>query len=152
MIVNVRRSAEEGDVMGFEVFVKTSAPVSKVPTATLQKRGLISLSRAAHRLIDEAEFAELLWDADRRVIGLRPTTSENPNAYPIRPQTSNSERGPMLVAAGVFTRHYDIDTEESRRWVVRTEDGVLCIDLSQDGQRVTSNRNGRNAGSAAAGG
>lgn len=138
--------------MGFEVFQKSSAPVSKVPTVTIQKRGLISLNRAAHALIGAPDFVELLWDADRRVVGLRPASAESPNAYPARPQSVKTDKGPILVAGTVFTQYYDIPTEESRRWVVRAEDGILCIDLQQESQLATSNRNGRNAESAAAGG
>lgn len=138
--------------MAFEVFQKSSAPVSKVPTVTLQKRGLMSLNRAAHALIGAPEFVELLWDAHRRVIGLRPTSSDSPNAYPARPQSAVSGKGPILVAGSVFTRFYDIPTEQSRRWVVTAEDGILCIDLNRESQIATSNRNGRNAESAAAGG
>lgn len=142
----------EGVEVGFEVFQKSSAPVSKVPTVTVQKRGLLSLNRAAHQLVGEPEFVELLWDAERRVIGIRPTHAESPNAYPARPQSRDSMKGPILIAGSVFTRYYDIDTSESRRWVVDLEDGVLCIDLNRESQRATSNRNGRSAGGAAAGG
>lgn len=138
--------------MGFEVFQKSSAPVSKVPTVTLQKRGLMSLNRAAHALIGSPEFVELLWDADRRVIGLRAAEADSPNAYPARPQSAQTGKGPIIVAGNVFTRHYQIPTEESRRRVVTVEDSVLCIDLNQEGQLATSNRSGRNAESAAAGG
>lgn len=137
--------------MGFEVFQKSSAPVSKVPTVTLQRRGLFSLNRAAHALIDSPEFVELLWDAERRVVGLRAADANNPNAYPARPQSAETGKGPVLVAGNVFTRHYQIPTDESRRRVVTVEDGVLCIDLNQEGQLATSNRTGRNAESAAAG-
>lgn len=138
--------------MGFEVFQKSSAPVSKVPTMTIQKRGLMSINRAAHALIGSPEYVELLWDADRKVIGVRPAEADNPNAYPARPQSVKSNKGPILVAGSVFTRHYDIPTDESRRWVVRAEDGILCLDLTQESQRATSNRNGRSGDDAAADG
>jgi hypothetical protein len=131
--------------MGFEVFQKSSAPVSKVPTVTLQKRGLLSMNRAAHHLIGDAEFVELLWDADERVIGIRPAAPENPNAYPARPQSATAGKGPILIAGSIFTRHYDIDTTESRRWVVEALDGILCVDLNKEFQVATSN-SGRSAG------
>lgn len=132
--------------MGFEVFQKSSAPVSKVPTVTVQKRGLLSLNRAAHHLIDDAEFVELLWDADQRVIGIRPAVAESPNAYPARPQSATTGKGPILIAGSVFTRHYEIDTSESRRWVVEARDGILCVDLEKESQVATSNRSRRSAG------
>ena len=137
--------------MGFEVFQKSSAPLSRVPAVTIQKNGLFSLNRAAHGLIGEPDFVELLWDAKQRVIGLRPAKEDNPNAFPVRAQSSKTDKGPVLVAGTLFTRHYDIPTHQSRRWVVRADDGILCIDLKQESQVATSNRAGRNAESAAAG-
>lgn len=126
--------------MGFKVFEKGSAPVSTVPTATIQKRGLISLNRAAYALIDEAVGVELLWDGERRLIGIRPAPIESPNAYPARPQSSSSNRGPILIAGNLFMRFIGLDTSEAHRWVPAVVDGVLCIDLKEPGQRVVSNR------------
>lgn len=136
--------------MGFEVFQKTSAPLAKVPSATLQKSGVLSLNRSAMALIDTPSQVELLWDPDRRVIGLRATYPENPNAYPARPQNAKEDKGPILVAVATFANFYKIDTSVSRRWIPYVEGDVLCIDLSQEGQLVTSNRKGR-SGVAAAG-
>jgi len=133
--------------VGFEVFQKSSAPVSKVPTVTVQRRGIMSMNRASHRLIGEPEFVELLWDAERQVIGLRPTDSSNPNAYPVRSQGSG-DKGPLLVAGTMFTRYYDINTDESRRWVPEVEDGVLCVHMTRDSQSVTSNRSRRTPAAA----
>ncbi len=130
--------------MGFEVFQKSSAPLAKVPTVTVQRRGLFSLNRSAHALIGSPAAVELLWDAERRVIGLRPADLMNPNAYPARPQQSGSDKGPVIVAGTAFTQFYGIDTKETRRWVPTEEDGILCVDISQPGQKVTSNR--RSAG------
>jgi hypothetical protein len=135
--------------MGFEVYEKGSAPVATVPTVTIQKRGLMSMNRAAYALIGSPEGLELLWDADRNVIGLRPAELTNPNAYPARAQNSSSDKGPILVAAGMFTKYIKIDTSEARRWVPKVEDGILCIDLNEPAQRATGNRSGSNAASNA---
>ncbi|WP_454853910.1 hypothetical protein [Promicromonospora soli] len=126
--------------MGFEVFEKTSAPLAKVPTVTIQTRGLISLNRSAHALLDKAEAVELLWDAERKMVGLRTADVSSPNAYPVRPQNQKSQTGPLLIAGSAFTKYYGIDTTVARRWVPSLDDGILCIDLQQDGQRVVSNR------------
>lgn len=135
--------------MGFEVFQKSSAPLAKVPSVTIQKKGLFSLNRAAHAMIGSPEYVELLWDGQRRVIGLRPAEETNVNAYPARAQQAKSDKGPILVAGTTFTQFYKIDTTESRRWVPTKEDGdILAIDISTPGQPVTSNRHGRGAGVA----
>lgn len=126
--------------MAFKVFEKGSAPASNVPSATIQKRGLISLNRAAFGMIGSPDAVELLWDADRQVVGLRPSSPSNPNAYPARPQSQGSSKGPILIAGSLFTRYIGLDTTEARRWVPSVEDGVLCLDLTTPGQRVRSNR------------
>lgn len=126
--------------MAFEVFQKSSAPLTKIPTVTVQARGLISINRSAASLIETPEAVELLWDPARRVIGLRGSSISNPNAYPLRSQSATSDKGPLLVAGSAFTKFYGIDTSEARRYVPTLEDGVLCVNLSEPGQRVVSNR------------
>jgi hypothetical protein len=138
--------------VGFTVFQKSSAPLARIPSVTIQKKGLLSLNRAAHALIGSPEFVELLWDEERHVIGLRATEETNPNAYPARPQSAKADKGPILVAGTTFTQFYKIDTAESRRWVPTVEDGdILAIDLSRPGQPVTSNRHGVGANGSGGG-
>ncbi|WP_392424245.1 hypothetical protein [Barrientosiimonas humi] len=131
--------------MGFEVFKKSSAPVPSVPSVTIQKRGLMSLNRAAYSMLESPEAIELLWDSDRRIIGMRAAKLESPDAYPARPQSSSSERGPILIAGSLFTRYIGLDTSNAKRWVPSLEGDILTIDLSVDGQPVSSNRRGTGA-------
>lgn len=135
--------------MGFEVFQKSSAPLAKVPQVTIQQRGLISLNRSAYAAIGNPEAVELLFDADRKIVGLRPTVVSNPNAYPVRPQGSG-DSGPLLVAGQMFTKYYRIDTTQAIRYIdPEVVDGVLCIALNGEHQVVTSNRSrGKEAKSA----
>lgn len=76
--------------MGFEVFDKRMTPMAKAPSVTIQKRGVISLNKAAHQLIDSAQTVELLFDPDRRVVALRPADDSSPHAYAVR---NGSKRG-----------------------------------------------------------
>lgn len=132
--------------MSFEVFEKSSAPLTKVPTVTLQKRGTISINRSAHALMDRADFVELLWDRDRRVMGFRPTSGTSPNAYPVRPQNSKTDTGPLVIAGMAFTKFYGIDTTHAVRYIPEREGEVVCVSLDGPHQRVTSNRSRRNQG------
>lgn len=127
--------------MGFEVFEKGSAPISTVPSVTIQKRGLFSLNDAAYRLIGTPKAVNFLWDAERRVIALRPAPADDLNAYPARRQNQVKGTGPVLIAGALFTRFIDLDTSDVRRWVPLEEDGMLLIDLNTDGVKVVSNRN-----------
>ncbi|WP_143709990.1 hypothetical protein [Kocuria flava] len=106
---------------------------------TIQKRGVISLNKAAHDLLDNAETVELLYDRDRQVMALRATDDSAPHAYAVR---NGSKRGPgqTIISATAFTSHYGIDTTATRRWKPFVEDGMLCVDLSEEGTVITGNR------------
>lgn len=130
--------------MGFVVYEKGSSPAPTVPSATIQKRGLISLNRAAVDMLrgaadSDPEGVELLWDAERRVIGVRPARLDAPNAYPLRAQ-GNKKSGPFLIAGTMFTRFIGLDTSEARRWTPQVEGDVLCIDLNSPSAKVMSRR------------
>jgi hypothetical protein len=100
---------------------------------------VVSLNKAAHDLVDNAETVELLYDRDRRVIALRAADDSSPHAYAVR---NGSKRGPgqAIVSATAFTQHYGIDTTATRRWKPFVEDGMLCVDLTQEGTVITGNR------------
>lgn len=127
--------------MGFEVFQKSSAPLAKVPSVTIQRRGLLSINRSAWAELGEPEAVELLFDRESQVIGLRPVDVKSPNAYPVRPQVAGSDKGPLLVAGQLFTQYYRIDTTQARRYIdPKVVDGIMHIDLKTGGQLVSSNR------------
>ena len=123
--------------MGFEVFDKRMAPLAKAPSVTIQKRGIFSINRVAHKLIEEPETVELLFDKENKVIALRP--SKEPHAYSIRPQPSR-DTGQVILSATAFTQYYDIDTSVSRRYKPYEQDGMLCIDLTGPSAEVRGNR------------
>jgi hypothetical protein len=125
--------------MPFEVFDKRMTPLAKAPSVTIQKRGVISLNKAAHDLIGNAQTVELLYDRDRNVIALRATDDSSLHAYAVR-NGSKHGQGQAIVSATAFTAHYDIDTTTTRRWKPFLEDGMLCVDLTTEGTVITGNR------------
>jgi hypothetical protein len=141
-------------VPNFEVFTRRMVPLVKAPYVTIQRRGTMSFNKAAHAAMGEPQAVELLFDAGEQIIGVHPVEPATEHAYPIRATSGNQEKGPFLVAGTAFTKYYKIDTSVSKRWVGVMADGVLCIDLKQDGTVVTSNRSGRGSreDSTAAGG
>ncbi|PLC10820.1 hypothetical protein AUQ48_15970 [Kocuria flava] len=106
---------------------------------TIQKRGVISMNKAAHELLDNAETVELLFDRDRQIMAIRATDDSSPHAYAVR---NGSTRGPgqAVVSATAFTAHYGIDTTVTRRWKPFLEEGMLCVDLTTSGTVITGNR------------
>jgi hypothetical protein len=125
--------------MGFELFDKRLVPVSKAPSVTIQKRGILSINKVAHEMIGSAELVELLYDREERIIAIRPADGPSPHAYSIRPQSQRSS-GQAILSATAFTQYYDIDTSVSRRWVPYGSDGMLCIDLKGQSAEIRGNR------------
>lgn len=135
--------------MGFVVYEKGSAPIASVPSVTVQKRGLLSINRAAFALMKEPAAVELLWDPDRTIIGLRPVPIEEPNAYPVRAQVADSKRGPLLIAGNLFTKFIGLNTDEAHRWTPYMDEGILCLNVGKPGAKVNSNRGAKKAADAA---
>jgi len=130
--------------MPFEVFDKRLTPLTKAPSLTLQRKGIISINRAAMALISSPSAVELMWDKERQVIGLRAADDSVSHAYDVRPQSPKKETGPVIIAGTAFCSYYKIDTSTSRRFTPVVEDGVLCVNLA-DGVEIVGNRAFREA-------
>lgn len=129
------------ELAGFETFTKRMVPLGKNPYVTVQKRGLLSFNKAAHAALGAPEAVELLYNAQARLIAVRPVDVNVPHAYKFRSVGGQRNEGAtLLVAATAFTNYYGIPTDVSIRRPVRIEDGVLFIDLNDEGTVVTGNR------------
>lgn len=129
--------------MSFEVFDKRLAPLAKAPSVTIQKRGIFSINKAAHKLIGEPVSVELLFDKENDIVALRPSTEAH--AYAFRPQSSRADTGQVVMSATAFTQYYEIDTSISRRYKPYEQDGMLCIDLRGSSVKVVGNRSKRSS-------
>ncbi|MEP7021025.1 MAG: hypothetical protein ABI808_10260 [Pseudonocardiales bacterium] len=123
----------------FETFRKPLVALKREPTITIQKRGTMSLNRSAQVVLGSPAAVELLFDAGRRIVGLRPVDPRADHAYPVRSSTG-LENGPFVVSAMAFLHFYGIHQHESLRWVAYLNEDVLCIDLDAQAVAVTSNR------------
>lgn len=121
--------------MGFEVFDKRKSALGQAPSATLQKRGLLSLNASAHRLIGSPKSVELLYDRDMQIIALRPSTDAHAYAF----RTVNQSTGQVIVSLTAFAEYYGIETEVSRRLEPKAEDGMLKMGL-KTAVPITRNR------------
>jgi hypothetical protein len=135
------RSVDDSILEGFLEFDRRSAPTPKEPFVTLQKKGLMSLNRAAFDALGQPASVTLLYNPERRVIALRPTDPGNPRAYPVRRQGGReSGGGNYLVAGTAFTTFHRIATDVARRYTARLTDNVLFFDLNEDAPIVTGPR------------
>jgi hypothetical protein len=117
-------------------------PLAEKPYVTVQKRGNMTLNRSAHAALGEPTAVELLYDREAQIIGFRAVDEGVEHAYPLRPQ-GGKDTGPFILAGMAFTKYYGINTTQARRFAATMDGDVLCIDISQPGTVVTSNRNGR---------
>lgn len=131
---------ETGGTMAFEVFDKRNAPATGAPSVTIQRRGILSLNTPAHSLLNDATDVELLFDAERQVIALRPA-SPSTRTYKFR-NTSTSKQ--VMLSLVSFANHYGLDFTVSRRYEPKVEDGMLCIDLRGPSVEIRGNRSTTN--------
>ncbi len=124
--------------MPFEEFDKRAAVVSKSPFVTVQRRGTMSLNRAAYDLMGSPEAVTLLYDPEEKLIGFKPTAIESPRAFPVRVQGANAST--YVVAGQAFSGHYGIDTSTARRYAVGMKDGVMVVDLRSESTDATGPR------------
>lgn len=114
--------------MPFEVYSKSSAAAQGAAIISIQQRGVISLNRAAFAALGEPGAVELLYDRERRLMGLRSSNLKAQNAQRVR---TNSKGSTYLVSAASFMSHYDIPMTEAHRWIAQMEGDVVFIDLNQ---------------------
>ena len=108
--------------MAFEVFDRKTAGRTKNPALTIQRKGIISLNGPAVDLLvgtDKTDqlSVDLLYDQERKIIGIRRASTENPNPHLLRRQGSSRV---YLVTARMFSAHYGIDTDKARRFAAKT--------------------------------
>jgi len=122
----------------FETFDKRRASSAPSPFVTIQRKGPLSLNRAAHEAIGEPKTAELLFDRESRKIGVKPVDPTSPRGFPVRPQGKNDSN--FMIAGQAFTKYYGIDTSVARRYAAAKEGDMLVIDLNSDSVDVTGPR------------
>lgn len=127
--------------MGFELFSRKVAALTKEPLATVLKSGTVGLNAAAREMIEQSMMVELLYDKSRSILALRPA-EDSPHAYKFR---KPSETGYTSVFAAALFEAYEIDISESRRFVPYMEQGMLCIDLAGEYTSVGRRSKSRDA-------
>ena len=112
--------------MPFETFTRQRR--AGQPFVTIQKKGVISLNRAAFEALDSPEFVELLFDSDAHLVAMRQVESSIEHAYQVRAPVEN--HATWLISGGAFISYYEIDNSKSVRRAARMEGDLLIIDLN----------------------
>lgn len=117
-------------------FKETAA--RRIPDAarvSLGEKGTITFDLATYKRMGEPEAFVLLFEGSTRSIGLKPATSDSPNAVIVRARHPNSNR---CINSMPFMRRHNIDTSKTLRFPFPPiHDGVLVLRLSTavDGSR-----------------
>ena len=125
-----RYVCEERRLTGFsfEEFDRRAAPPAH-PSVTIQKRGTFGLNRAAHESLGSPTHVKLLFDPERRVIGIIAASAEDPNAYRLQKQQRARN---YLLSGRAFANRYGIPLGQARRYRGEMHGDVLTVDLQQD--------------------
>jgi hypothetical protein len=116
--------------MPFETFTRQRKS-DRQPYVTMQKKGVISLNKAAFDALDQPDSVELLYDSESRLVALRKVDSSVEHAYQVRAPVEN--HATWLVSGAAFVSYYEIDNSESIRRPARIEQDLLVIDLNHPG-------------------
>lgn len=90
--------------------------------------------------LGEPEAVTLMFDREDQLIGIKPISPKEPQAFLIRPQGSRDRTSNYVVAGHAFTKHYSINTEVARRYSAEMQGDTLIIDLKQGGMVATGPR------------
>jgi hypothetical protein len=99
----------------------------------LDKKGVLVMNRIAHERMGGPEAVVLLYDRRYKVIGLRPSSVDRSNAFPLRRRYKSGRNGGLgmvAVYAQGFFKSYGVKPECTLSFdSPRFESGVLELDL-----------------------
>jgi hypothetical protein len=131
----------------FETYQRRSRPPTGEAVMAIQKRGTISLNGPAYRMLagqdkgaedeklDNAKetttlYVELLFDPERRAIGLRAVPPKTPNSYPVRKMARAQT---YLMTARGFLRYYRVPVGKHRQYAAtELAPGIIGFTLGED--------------------
>lgn len=101
-----------------------------MPRVTLNRRGVLLLNKHAYEALGSPAAVKLLFEEDRRCIGLMPHDIRHTNAFPVKQKDRWHNRVIQLTS---FCRHHGIDI---RRTVLFNEvdidrEGMMRLDLNR---------------------
>lgn len=118
-------------------------PSESRPQITIQRRGTLAINSAAFEALSSPAAVELMFDADRQIVGLRASAATAVNAYPVQGLGKPPHR--YLIAGAAFTKYHGIATDIGRSWYANLQDAILCIDLTTAGIELSRDQRARNS-------
>jgi hypothetical protein len=122
--------ASDRRIKGLEVFHGKGSTKPDSPKVTIQAKGVMSFNRASFEALSSPEAVEFLYNAEDRIIGLRRVDPTAGHAYQVR--NAGSEQT-FNVSATSFLKFHEIPYLRSVRYDAEAVEGILIIDLKQEG-------------------
>lgn len=98
--------------MGFELY-KSKGGKSSRPSVTITAAGALSLSKACFdKYIGDKDFAQLYYDKDKGLIGIKGVDKEGDNIFKI---TRSGNRASGSIAGRSFLKHLEIDCSKRKK-------------------------------------
>ena len=113
---------------GFELFTEHRRHNASEPIVSIHAKGVIALNGAALDRMGQPEAVELLFNPERRVIALRPTTPSR-TAVPVRFPNKGSRSA--VVSAKSFLDRYGVNTEKATSLDVQFVGPVALLSLPE---------------------
>ncbi|MFI5304339.1 MAG: hypothetical protein ACHQYP_06025, partial [Nitrospiria bacterium] len=106
--------------MGFMIFSR-KVQYRGDPAVSFSNLGRISLNKAATNILEKnaVEFILLLWDAERKMVGIRPITKKIENAYVLH--VGKRGNGSMF-SASTFLKFIGFDMSKTRTMLAKWDD------------------------------
>ena len=124
----------------FDEFQRRYARAASAPTLTVTTRGALNFNEPALVALGKPEAVVLMYARDEAVIGLRPASRDEENAYRI--SASGKDGTTRTIVAKDFCAWIGADLSEARRYPLTVEDGIGCVRLRGPVKVVTGNRKG----------
>jgi hypothetical protein len=134
----IPRKTAYTDDMAFEKFTRSSGrkATDTRPILTINRDGKFSLNIAAFDELGRPDAVQLLFDRDVPAVGLLPSDRGNPSSYVV--VNAAKDNYSKTVSAGAFCNTYNIDHEETQRYVLsvgenaeQDGDGIGQADLNK---------------------
>jgi len=123
--------------MAYEVFKRQRVPLAQEPYVTIHRRGTIALNTPAWLALGSPAAVELLFDREKSVMGFRVADDMADHAYRLRQNGTSASS--FVLSGTAFFQYYGIPlVTEARRLSAHMDDGILTVDLTQEGSAVVA--------------
>jgi len=118
--------------MGFEIFSR-KIQWKGSPAVTFNKLGRFSFNKASTAQFEKnaIEYVLLLWDAERRLVGVRPISKKDNRSYKVHYGKNSNGCG---FSAATFLDFIKYDTSQSRSMPAKWEEGdaMFVIEVPEE--------------------